>query len=53
MQLQRTAIIHYGDYTGLARAVDVQAYSFYHNFVGNVLGMNGQTLLDGAIAQLL
>jgi hypothetical protein len=26
-------------------AVDVQAYSFYTNFVGNVLGLDGQTLL--------
>jgi hypothetical protein len=26
--------------------VDEQAYSFYHNFIGNVLGMNGQTLLS-------
>jgi hypothetical protein len=36
----------YGDYNGLARAaVDVQAYSFYQNFIGNVLGTNGQQLL--------
>jgi hypothetical protein len=34
----------YGDYTGRG-AVDVQAYSFYQSFVGNVLGMNGQKLL--------
>jgi hypothetical protein len=34
----------YGDYTGRV-AVDVQAYSFYQSFVGNVLGMNGQVLL--------
>jgi len=34
----------YGDYTGRT-AVDVQAYSFYQSFVGNVLGMNGQQLL--------
>ena len=34
----------YGDYTE-RYAVDVQAYSFYQNFVGNVLGMTGQTLL--------
>ena len=34
----------YGDYTG-RDAVDVQAYSFYQNFVGNVLGKKGQTLL--------
>jgi hypothetical protein len=33
----------YGDYSGRT-AVDVQAYSFNNNFVGNVLGMNGQTL---------
>jgi hypothetical protein len=37
---------HYGDYGGGARApVDVQAGSNYNNFVGNVLGMNGQQLL--------
>ena len=36
----------YGDYVGSARAaVDIQAYSFYHNIVGNVLGMSGQSLL--------
>jgi hypothetical protein len=35
----------YGDYEGRT-AVDVQAYSYYNNFVGNVLGMNGQTLLS-------
>jgi hypothetical protein len=34
----------YGDYTGRT-AVDVQAYSFYHSFIGNVLGKRGQTLL--------
>jgi len=34
----------YGDWTG-RQAVDVQAYTFYGNFVGNVLGFNGQTLL--------
>jgi hypothetical protein len=34
----------YGDYTG-RYAVDVQAYSFYQSFVGNVLGMQGQHLL--------
>ena len=34
----------YGDYTG-RQAVDVQAYSYYTSFVGNVLGMNGQKLL--------
>jgi hypothetical protein len=36
--------VPYGDYTGRI-AVDVQAYSFYTNFVGNVLGMQGQVLL--------
>jgi hypothetical protein len=35
----------YGDYAGRS-AVDVQAYSFYQNFIGNVLGMNGQKLLS-------
>jgi len=36
----------YGDYVGGARAaVDIQAYSFNHNIVGNVLGMSGQQLL--------
>jgi hypothetical protein len=34
----------YGDYTSRT-AVDVQAYSYYQSFVGNVLGMNGQVLL--------
>jgi hypothetical protein len=34
----------YGDYTGRT-AVDIQAYSFYHSLVGNVLGLNGQKLL--------
>jgi hypothetical protein len=27
-------------------AVDLQAYSYYHNFVGNVLGKGGQVLLS-------
>jgi len=35
----------YGDYTG-RMAVDVQAYSYYTNFVGNVLGMSNQQLLS-------
>jgi hypothetical protein len=35
----------YMDITG-REAVDVQAYSFYHNFVGNVLGKSGQVLLS-------
>jgi hypothetical protein len=34
----------YGDYEGRT-AVDVSAYSYYTNFVGNVLGMQGQVLL--------
>jgi hypothetical protein len=34
----------YGDYAGRT-AVDVQAYSFHNNFIGNVLGMSGQKLL--------
>jgi hypothetical protein len=39
---------YYGDYVGGARAaVDVQAYSYYNNFIGNVLGKNGQVLLTG------
>lgn len=33
----------YGDYSGRT-TVDVQAYSFHHNFLGNVLGSQGQTL---------
>lgn len=33
----------YGDYSGRT-AVDIQAYSFHHNFIGNVLGSEGQTL---------
>jgi hypothetical protein len=37
---------YYGDYNGGARVpVDVQAGSYNNNFVGNVLGFNGQTLL--------
>jgi hypothetical protein len=39
----------YGDYAGRA-AVNVQAYSYYNNFVGNVLGKNGQTLLTNPYA---
>jgi hypothetical protein len=35
----------YGDYVGRT-AVDVQAYSFNNNFVGNVLGVSGQQLLS-------
>ena len=35
----------YMDITG-REAVDVQAYSYYHNFVGNVLGIQGQVLLN-------
>jgi hypothetical protein len=35
----------YGDYEGRT-AVNVQAYSYYNNFVGNVLGDDGQVLLD-------
>jgi hypothetical protein len=34
----------YGDYTGRA-AVQLQGYSFYQNFVGNVLGTSSETLL--------
>jgi hypothetical protein len=34
----------YGDYSGRA-AVDLQAYSYYTNFVGNVLGSQNQQLL--------
>ena len=41
-----SCVHHYGDYHGGARApVDIQAGSYYNNFVGNVLGMNGQQLL--------
>jgi hypothetical protein len=36
----------YGDYTN-RKAVDVQGGTLYHNFIGNVLGFNGQTLLIG------
>jgi hypothetical protein len=35
----------YGDWTG-RKAVDVQGGTLYNNFVGNVLGMNGQKLLS-------
>ena len=48
MRIQETAIVlsSYGDYSGMSRApVDIQAYSFYNSFVGNVIGMNGQKLL--------
>jgi hypothetical protein len=40
---------YYGDYGGVgARAsVDVQAYSYYNNFIGNVLGQSGTPLLTG------
>jgi hypothetical protein len=34
----------YGDWSGRI-AVDVQGYTFYGAYVGNVLGFNGQTLL--------
>jgi hypothetical protein len=38
----------YGDYNGSARSpVQVQAYSYYQSFIGNVLGENGQTRLGG------
>jgi hypothetical protein len=39
----------YGDYTGRG-SVGVQAYSYYHNFVGNVLGMSKQQLLTNSYA---
>jgi hypothetical protein len=35
----------YGDWQGRL-AVDVQGGTYYNNFVGNVLGMNGQTLMN-------
>lgn len=35
----------YGDYLG-RRIVDIQANSYNHNFTGNVLGFNGQSLLS-------
>jgi hypothetical protein len=35
----------YGDYTG-RYAVDIQAYSYYHSFIGNVLGTQNQQLLS-------
>ena len=39
-------ILHYGGYDGFSSgAVDVQAYSSYQNFIGNVLGMSNQQLL--------
>jgi hypothetical protein len=37
-------VYKYGDYGGRA-AVDVQAYSYHTNFVGNILGMPNQQLL--------
>jgi len=34
---------NYGDYVGETRSgVDVQAYTRYHNFIGNILGSSGQ-----------
>jgi hypothetical protein len=39
-----TCDLPYGDYSRRT-AVDVQAYSYYHSFIGNVLGMSGQQLL--------
>jgi hypothetical protein len=42
---QGNCTFHYGDYDGRS-AVDVQAYSYRTNFVGNVLGMPGQVLLS-------
>ena len=44
-----TGQLPYGDYTGRT-AVDVQAYDFYQNFVGNVLGKPGQQLLTNPYA---
>jgi hypothetical protein len=35
----------YGDYTE-RYAIDVQAYTYYGSYLGNVLGMSGQTLLS-------
>jgi hypothetical protein len=40
-----SVIYPYGDYNGRV-VVDVQAYSLYTNFVGNILGSQGQTLLS-------
>ena len=42
-------LIHYGDWGGMTgrNCVDVQTGSYRHNFVGNVLGLNGQSLLAG------
>jgi hypothetical protein len=37
-------LLKYGDYSGRT-AVNVSAYSYYTNFVGNVLGTQGQVLL--------
>jgi hypothetical protein len=37
-------IYKYGDYSGRA-AVDVQAFSYYTNFIGNILGTPNQQLL--------
>jgi hypothetical protein len=39
----------YGDYTNRV-AVGVQAYNYYHSFVGNVLGMDKQQLLTNPFA---
>lgn len=37
-------LMTYGDYAGVT-AVDLQAGSYYHSFIGNVLGRSGQALL--------
>jgi hypothetical protein len=42
--LSNGCYLKYGDYAGRT-AVDISAYSYYTNFVGNVLGKLGQVLL--------
>ena len=38
---------YYGDFNGGARApIQIQGFSHYNSFVGNVLGVNGQVLLN-------
>jgi hypothetical protein len=43
-QNSNSCLLKYGDYSGRT-AVNVSAYSYYTNFVGNVLGTQGQVLL--------
>jgi hypothetical protein len=38
---------YYGDYAGMSRApISLGGFSYYFNLIGNVIGMNGQRLLN-------